>query len=46
MLAVPRDGSRWIEAGRFGDGDVVRVPPFEAIELGISRLFFPERSQP
>jgi Uma2 family endonuclease len=46
LEALVRDGPRWIEAGRFGDGDVVRVPPFEAIELAISRLFFPERSQP
>ena len=29
--------------GRFSDGDVVRVPPFEAIELKIARLFFPEK---
>lgn len=46
LEALVRDGPRWIEAGRFGDGDVVRVPPFEAIELAISRLFLPEPTHP
>ncbi len=43
LEALVRDGARWVEAGRFSDGDVVRVPPFEAIELKIARLFFPEK---
>lgn len=30
--ALVREGERWVEAGRFSDGDVVRIPPFEAIE--------------
>jgi Uma2 family endonuclease len=41
LEALVRDGDRWIEAGRFGDGDVVRIPPFEAIELDVGRLFPP-----
>jgi Uma2 family endonuclease len=43
LEALVRDGTRWVEAGRFSDGDVVRLPPFEAIELKITRLFLPER---
>jgi Uma2 family endonuclease len=42
LEALVREGGRWVEAGRFGDGDVVRVPPFEAIELKVTRLFLPE----
>ena len=41
LEALVRDGERWAEAGRFGDGDVVRIPPFEAIELEVGRLFPP-----
>ena len=45
LEALIRDGTgeraRWVEAGRFGDGDVVRIPPFEAIELDVGRLFPP-----
>jgi Uma2 family endonuclease len=43
LEALVREGTRWVEAGRFGDGDVVRLPPFEAIELKVTRLFLPER---
>jgi Uma2 family endonuclease len=43
LEALVRDGARWIEAGRFSDGDVVRLPPFEAIVLKITRLFLPEK---
>lgn len=43
LEALVRDGTRWVEAGRFSDGDVVRLPPFEAIELKITRLFLPEK---
>ncbi len=46
LEALIRDDSvgeaRWIEVGRFGDGDVVKVAPFEAIELEVGRLFPPE----
>lgn len=41
LEALVRDGDRWIEAGRFGDGDVVRIPPFEAVALDVGRLFPP-----
>lgn len=32
---------RWVEVGRCGDGDAARIPPFEAIELEVGRLFPP-----
>lgn len=32
---------RWLEVGRGGDGDALHVPPFEAVELEVSRLFPP-----
>ncbi|MEC7520997.1 MAG: Uma2 family endonuclease [Myxococcota bacterium] len=35
-----RDGG-WFRLGAFSDGDVVRVAPFEAIELDVGRLFPP-----
>lgn len=41
LEALVREGERWVEAGRFTDGDVMRIPPFEAIELEVARLFPP-----
>ena len=41
LEALVREGDRWIESGRFGDGDLVRIPPFEAVELEVGRLFPP-----
>jgi len=41
LEALTRAGDKWLEAGRFSDGDVVRIPPFEAIELEVGRLFPP-----
>lgn len=32
-----RDGARWIAARAFGDKDVVRTEPFDAIELDLAR---------
>ncbi|MCA9705796.1 MAG: Uma2 family endonuclease [Myxococcales bacterium] len=32
----------WVETGSWGDGDVARVEPFEAIELDVGRLFVPQ----
>lgn len=37
---VLRD-SQWLRAGAWDDTEVARVPPFEAIELPVGRLFFP-----
>ena len=36
---------RWVEAGSFGRADVARIPPFEAVEIPIARLFLP-RAEP
>jgi len=41
LEAFALDEGRWVEVGRCGDGDVARIPPFEAIELEIGRLFPP-----
>ncbi|MCS6796992.1 MAG: Uma2 family endonuclease [Myxococcota bacterium] len=43
LEALVREGSRWVEAGRYGDGDVARIAPFEAVELEVARLFPPTR---
>lgn len=46
LEALVREGSRWFEAGRYSDGDVVRIPPFEAIELDVARIFPPPPTSP
>ena len=35
-----RDGV-WFEAGVYDDGSTARIPPFEAIEIEVGRLFLP-----
>jgi Uma2 family endonuclease len=45
LEALVRDGERWVEAGRFSDGDTVRIPPFEAIALEVGRVFPPAPRQ-
>jgi Uma2 family endonuclease len=45
LEALVRDGERWVEAGRFGDDDRVRIPPFEAVELEVGRLLPPLASE-
>ena len=32
---------RWVDAGAFDESAVARIPPFEAVELPIGRLFLP-----
>lgn len=46
LEALVREGERWVEAGRLSDGDVVRIPPFEAIELEVARIFPPPPAVP
>jgi Uma2 family endonuclease len=41
LEALLRHEDRWVEVGRFTDGDLVRIPPFEAVELEVTRLFPP-----
>jgi Uma2 family endonuclease len=39
--ALRLEGGRWVVLGGFTDGDLVRIEPFEAVELEIERLFPP-----
>ena len=33
---------RWLLVGTYGEDAVVRIPPFEAIELAVGRIFMPK----
>ncbi|MBI4953655.1 MAG: Uma2 family endonuclease [Myxococcales bacterium] len=37
---------RWVDAGSFDEAALARVPPFEAIELPVGRLFLPRPKSP
>lgn len=39
-----RQDTHWLLLGAHGDGAVVRLPPFEQIELDVGRLFLPKAS--
>lgn len=41
LEALVRRGEQWVEIGRFSDGDLVRIPPFDAVELEVGRIFAP-----
>jgi Uma2 family endonuclease len=41
LEALRLDGDRWVEIGVWGDGDLARIEPFEAVELEVGRLFLP-----
>ncbi len=41
LEALRLAGDSWLELGSYGDGDVARIQPFEALELEVSRLFPP-----
>lgn len=41
LEALELRGESWLEAGSWGDGDTARVPPFDEVELEVSRLFVP-----
>lgn len=34
----------WMESGVYGDGDLARIAPFEAVEIPVGRLFLPKTS--
>jgi Uma2 family endonuclease len=36
----------WVEVGAYGDDAIARIPPFDAIELEVGRLFPPVASPP
>jgi hypothetical protein len=38
-----RDGT-WVETGVYDESALVRIAPFEAIELEIERLFLPKEA--
>jgi Uma2 family endonuclease len=46
LTALALQGTQWLEVGLFGDDETVRVPPFEAVELPIGRLFLPPDATP
>jgi Uma2 family endonuclease len=41
LEAYALDGARWVELGAFDETAVARIPPFEAVELPVGRLFLP-----
>ncbi len=41
LEALRLEGELWVETGSWGDGDVARVEPFEALALDVGRLFTP-----
>lgn len=40
-----RDGA-WVDVGSYGDADTARIPPFEAVEIALRRLFLPQAQSP
>lgn len=44
LEALRLEEGRWVDAGRFDGTSAARVPPFEAIELDVGRLFPPPRA--
>lgn len=45
LEALRLEGELWVETGSWGEGDVARVEPFDAIELDVGRLFVPAPGQ-
>jgi Uma2 family endonuclease len=43
LEAYALDSGRWVDVGAFDETAVARIPPFEAVELPIGRLFLPRR---
>jgi hypothetical protein len=37
-------GGKWTDAGSFDETALARIPPFEAVELPVGRLFLPKVS--
>lgn len=46
LEAFQSTGGRWVLLGTYTAGDRVRIPPFEAIELDVGALYWPERPRP
>lgn len=45
LEALRLEGELWVETGSWGEGDVARVEPFDAIALDVGRLFVPASGQ-
>ena len=41
LEALALESGRWVDAGSFDESANARVPPFEAVELPVGRLFLP-----
>jgi Uma2 family endonuclease len=46
LEALRLEGKNWIELGVYDDEDTARIPPFDAIELIVARLFPPRTAPP
>jgi Uma2 family endonuclease len=46
LEAFERQEDRWVLVGNYEDDDTASIPPFEAIELPVGRLFLPETKKP
>lgn len=45
LEAMSLEGGRWVETGSFDDTEVARIPPFDAVEIPIGRLFLPAKPE-
>jgi Uma2 family endonuclease len=41
-MRLDAESRAWIEVGAYGGEAIARIPPFEAVELEVGRLFPPE----
>jgi len=46
LEAYELEGERWTRLGAWGEGDVARVRPFDAVELAVGELFPPRTGRP
>jgi Uma2 family endonuclease len=42
LEAITLDHGRWVDAGSFDESAMARIPPFEAVELPVGRIFLPK----
>ncbi|MCG8555662.1 MAG: Uma2 family endonuclease [Proteobacteria bacterium] len=45
LEALQLENRAWIETGAYDDTSTARIPPFEAIELEVGRLFLPREAE-
>lgn len=41
LQAFGNGGEKWFLLGTWGEGDQARIPPFELVEIDVTRLFPP-----